>query len=99
LLTRAASLSALWENAIHSLRGLPHVTDLRNYGLIGAVEMEPRQGKPGARGFDVFLKCFERGIMVRQTGDTIAMAPPLIIEPAQIERLVETLGKVIRETA
>jgi beta-alanine--pyruvate transaminase len=99
LLTRAASLSAHWENAVHSLRGLPHVIDLRNYGLIGAVEMEPRQGKPGARGFDVFLKCFERGIMVRQTGDTIAMAPPLVIEPAQIERLVETLGTVIRETA
>jgi beta-alanine--pyruvate transaminase len=99
LLTRAASLSAQWENAVHSLRGLPHVIDVRNYGLIGAVEMEPRQGKPGARGFDVFLKCFERGIMVRQTGDTIAMAPPLVILPAQIERIVETLGTVIRETA
>src|ERR1700722_13056470 len=99
LLTRAASLSAHWGARVHSLRGLPHVVDLRNYGLIGAVEMEPRQGKPGARGFDVFLKCFERGVMVRQTGDTIAMAPPLIIEPAQIEHLVETLGQVIRETA
>jgi beta-alanine--pyruvate transaminase len=99
LLTRAASLSAQWENAVHSLRGLPHVIDVRNYGLIGAVEMEPRQGKPGARGFEVFLKCFERGVMVRQTGDTIAMAPPLIIEPKQVERIVETLGAVIRETA
>jgi beta-alanine--pyruvate transaminase len=98
LLTRAATLSAPWENAVHSLRGLPHVIDIRNYGLIGAVEMEPRQGKPGARGFDVFLKCFERGVMVRQTGDTIAMAPPLVIEPKQIERIVETLGAVIRET-
>jgi beta-alanine--pyruvate transaminase len=98
LLSRAGSLSATWENAVHSLRGLPHVIDIRNYGLIGAVEMEPRQGKVGARGFDVFLKCFERGIMVRQTGDTIAMSPPLIIEQKQIERLVETLGTVIRET-
>jgi beta-alanine--pyruvate transaminase len=98
LLSRAASLSGAWENAVHSLRGLPHVIDIRNYGLIGAVEMEPRQGKPGARGFDVFLKCFERGIMVRQTGDTIAMSPPLIIEQKQIERLVETLTAVIRET-
>jgi beta-alanine--pyruvate transaminase len=97
LLTRAAALSTPWENAVHSLRGLPHVIDIRNYGLIGAVELEPRQGKPGARGFDVFLKCFERGVMVRQTGDTIAMAPPLVIEPRQIERLVETLGAVIRE--
>ena len=92
-------MSAQWENAVHSLRGLPHVIDVRNYGLIGAVEMEPRQGKPGARGFEVFLKCFERGVMVRQTGDTIAMSPPLIIEPKQVERMVETLGGVIRETA
>jgi beta-alanine--pyruvate transaminase len=97
LLTRAATLSAPWENAVHSLRGLPHVIDIRNYGLIGAVELEPRQGKPGARGFDVFLKCFERGVMVRQTGDTIAMSPPLVIEPKQIERIIETLGAVIRE--
>jgi len=99
LLTRATSLSAEWENAVHSLRGLPHVIDLRNYGLIGAVELEPRTGKPGARGFEVFLKCFERGVMVRQTGDVIAISPPLIIEPKQIARIVETLGAVIRETA
>ena len=94
---RAATLSKTWEDAVHSLRGLPHVIDIRNYGLIGAVELEPRQGKPGARGFDVFLKCFERGVMVRQTGDTIAMSPPLVIEPKQIERIVETLSAVIRE--
>jgi beta-alanine--pyruvate transaminase len=99
LLTRAASLAAEWENAVHSLRGLPHVIDVRNYGLIGAVELEPRAGKPGTRGFEVFLKCFERGLMVRQTGDTIAMSPPLIIESKQIARIVETLGAVIRETA
>ena len=99
LLTRAAALSPQWENAVHSMRGLPNVIDVRNYGLIGGVEMEPRQGKPGARGYEVFLKCFERGVMVRQTGDTIAMSPPLIIEPKQIERMVEILGSVIRETA
>jgi len=99
LLTRAASLSPQWENALHSLRGLPHVIDIRNYGLIGAVELEPRAGKPGARSFEIFTKCFERGIMVRQTGDTIAMAPPLIVEPKQIAQLVETLGSVIREVA
>jgi beta-alanine--pyruvate transaminase len=97
LLTRAASLSSQWEDALHSLRGLPHVIDIRNYGLIGAVELEPRAGKPGARAFEIFVKCFEQGIMVRQTGDTIAMAPPLIVEPKHIARLVETLGTVIRE--
>jgi len=99
LLTRAASLASEWETAVHSLRGLPHVLDVRNYGLIGAVELEARAGKPGTRGFDVFLKCFERGVMVRQTGDTIAMSPPLIIESKQIARIVETLGAAIRETA
>src|SRR5271154_88508 len=99
LLTRAASLALEWENAVHSLRGLPHVIDIRNYGLIGAVELEPRAGKPAARGFEVFLKCFERGVMVRQTGDTIAMSPPLIIEQKQIERMVEILGSVIRKIA
>jgi beta-alanine--pyruvate transaminase len=99
LLTRAATLAAEWENAVHSLRGLPHVIDVRNYGLIGAVELEPRAGKPGARAFEAFLKCFERGVMVRQTGDTLAMSPPLIIESKQIARLVETVGEVIRETA
>jgi beta-alanine--pyruvate transaminase len=97
LLSRAASLAPEWENAIHSLRGLPHVLDVRNYGLIGAVELEPRSGKPGARAFEVFLKCFERGVMVRQTGDTIAASPPLIIESHQIARIVETLAAVIRE--
>jgi beta-alanine--pyruvate transaminase len=99
LLTRAASLAPEWEDAMHSMRGLPHVLDVRNYGLIGAVELEPRAGKPGTRAFEVFLKCFERGVMVRQTGDTIAMSPPLIIDSKQIVRMVETLGAVIRETA
>ncbi|MDP9082329.1 MAG: aminotransferase class III-fold pyridoxal phosphate-dependent enzyme, partial [Pseudomonadota bacterium] len=99
LFSRAAALSSDWENAVHSLRGLPHVIDVRNFALIGAVELEPRASKPGARAFEVFLKCFERGVMVRQTGDSIAMSPPLIIAPKQMARIVETLGSAIRETA
>jgi beta-alanine--pyruvate transaminase len=99
LLTRAATLSPKWEDAVHSIRGAPHVIDIRNYGLIGAVELEPRAGKPGARAFDVFLKCFERGVLVRVTGDTVALSPPLIIEEAQIGQIVETLAEAIRETA
>ena len=98
LLTRAASMSPQWESAMHSMKGLPHVIDIRNFGLIGGVELEPRSGKPGARAFDVFLKCFERGIMVRQTSDIIALSPPLIIEPAQISELIGVLSDVIRET-
>jgi len=99
LLTRAATLGSTWEDAVHSMRGLPNVIDVRNYGLIGAVELEPRAGKPGARAFEVFLKCFERGVMVRQTGDVIALSPPLIVERGHIAQIVETLSQVIRETA
>jgi len=99
LLTRAATLSSTWEDAVHSMRGLPNVIDVRNYGLIGAVELEPRAGKPGARAFEVFLKCFERGVMVRQTGDVIALSPPLIVERGHIAQIFETLSQVIRETA
>jgi beta-alanine--pyruvate transaminase len=99
LLTRAAGVAPLWENAVHALKGLPHVIDIRNFGLIGAVELEPRPGKPGTRAFEIFLECFERGVMVRQTGETIALSPPLIIEPAHITRIFEVLSDVIRETA
>jgi beta-alanine--pyruvate transaminase len=99
LLTRAATLSGQWEDAVHSLRGIPNVIDVRNFGLIGAVELEPRAGKPGSRAYEVFVGCFERGVMVRQTGDVIAMSPPLIIEPQQISQLVETLSDVVRATA
>ena len=97
LLTRAAALAPQWEEAVHSLRGASKVIDVRNYGLIGAAELDPRPGKPGARAFEVFLKCFEQGVMVRQTGDTIAMSPPLIIEPAQIARIVQTVSEAIRD--
>jgi beta-alanine--pyruvate transaminase len=99
LLTRAASIAPLWENAVHAQKGLPHVIDVRNFGLIGAVELEPRPGRPGTRAFEVFLECFERGVMVRQTGDIIALSPPLIIEPAHITQIFEVLGEVIRATA
>jgi beta-alanine--pyruvate transaminase len=99
LLRRAATLAPRLENAIHSLKGLPNVIDIRNYGLIGAVEFEPRAGKPTARAYEVFLKCFERGVLVRAAGDVIAVSPPLIVEEKQIDRIVEVLGQAIRETA
>jgi beta-alanine--pyruvate transaminase len=99
LLTRAATLSATWEDAVHSLKGLPHVIDLRNFGLIGAIELEPRAAKPGSRAFDVFLKCFERGLLIRVTGDTIALSPPLIVEAKHISQIFETLAGALREVA
>jgi len=99
LLTRAATISPRWEQAVHSLRGLPNVIDIRNYGLIGAVELQARDGKPGARGFEVFTQCFEKGVLVRQTGDVIALSPPLIIEDSHIDQIVSTLRDVISKTA
>jgi beta-alanine--pyruvate transaminase len=99
LLTRGAAMAKKWEDAMHSLRGLPHVIDVRNIGLVGAVEFESRAGAPGARGFDVFVKAFEKGILVRGAGDIIAMSPPLIVEPAHIDELLTKLGEVIRAVA
>jgi beta-alanine--pyruvate transaminase len=99
LFDRAASLAPYWENALHSLRGLPHVIDIRNLGLVGGIELEPRDGAPGTRGFDVFVDCFNRGVLTRVTGDIIALSPPLIIEKAQIDELVDTLSAAIKAVA
>jgi beta-alanine--pyruvate transaminase len=92
---RAHELAPYWEDALHSLRGLPHVIDIRNLGLVGAVELEPREGKPGARAFDVFLECFRAGFLVRATGDTIALSPPLIISRGQVDELVSGIRTAI----
>lgn len=98
LLTRAKELAAEWENAAHSLRGLPNVIDVRNYGLILGLEFEPIPGQPGARAFDIYLKCFERGLLVRQTGDIIALSPPLIVESSHIAQIFDILSTVVRES-
>jgi beta-alanine--pyruvate transaminase len=98
LLTRAKTLAKQWEQAAHELRGLPHVIDVRNYGLILGLELEGVAGKPGQRAFEVYVKCFERGLLIRQTADILALSPPLIVEPAQIEQMFATLGAVLRET-
>ena len=98
LFNRAKELAPAFEGAIHTLKGLPHVIDIRNLGLIGAVELEPRDGAPGARAFECYLKCIDNGLMVRPTGDVIALSPPLIISEAQIEELFGMLAAAIRET-
>ena len=99
LLTRAREIGDYWADAVHSLRGTPHVIDLRNLGLIGAVELEPIPGKPGARGYDVFVRAFEKGLLARVTGDIIALSPPLIIEKAHVDELIGKLAEAIREAA
>jgi beta-alanine--pyruvate transaminase len=96
LFERAAELSGYWEDRLHALRGAPHVVDIRNLGLIGAVELAPREGRPGTRAFDAFRRCYDRGVLVRVTGDTIALSPPFTIDRAQIDTLFATLGDVLR---
>lgn len=99
LLTRGAKIGQVFEDAVHSLKGLPHVIDVRNIGLVGGIELEPVAGQPGKRAFDVFLECWERGVLIRTTGDTIALSPPLIIEPAHIDQIVGTLRDVLKKLA
>ena len=95
LLTRAAGLEARWRDAVHSLKGLPHVIDIRAIGLVAGVELAPRDGEPGGRAHDVFVDCFERGLLVRVTGDIVALSPPLIIEERQIAEIVSVLGAAL----
>jgi len=96
LFDRVKELSPYWENAIHSLKGTKHVTDLRNVGLVGAIELESRPGKPGARAFDAFLKAYEKGMLIRVTGDIIAMSPPFIVEKSHIDQAVSILADVLK---
>jgi beta-alanine--pyruvate transaminase len=96
LFARAARIAPAFENALHSLKGEPHVVDIRNCGLAGAIELAPRPGAPNARGFETFIACYEKGVLVRSTGDIIALAPALIAEEAHITQMVETLREVLR---
>jgi beta-alanine--pyruvate transaminase len=100
LFEKAIELEQYWQDAIHNLKGLPNVIDIRNFGLIGAVEMAPRDGKPGARAYDVFTNCFHRkDALIRVTGDVIALSPPLILEKAHIDELFSKIADAIKETA
>jgi beta-alanine--pyruvate transaminase len=91
LLTRGAELARLWADTLHGLRDAPHVIDVRTIGLVGGIELASRDGAPGARAYDVFTDCFRAGLLIRVTGDIIALSPPLIIEPDQIGRIAETV--------
>ena len=96
LLTRAAELAPYWEDALHSLRDCPNVIDIRNIGLIGAIELSPISGEPTKRAFNAFLKAYEKGILIRTTGDIIALSPPLIISESQIGEIVSTLSGILK---
>ena len=97
LFLRASELAAYWQEALHSLADHPFVIDIRNIGLIGAIELEPIQEHPTKRAFSAFLRAFERGCLIRTTGDIIALSPPLIINKAQIDELVACISDVLSE--
>ena len=99
LFQRAADLASYWEDGVHSLKGTRNVIDLRNLGLIGAIELEPIPGKPTARAFDAFLKCYDAGLLIRTTGDIIALSPPLIVQKSHIDQIFDTLKGVLKEAA
>jgi beta-alanine--pyruvate transaminase len=99
LLTRAKELEPYFADAVHSLKGEPSVIDVRNIGLVGGIELAPLPGEPTKRAFGAFLDCWQQGVLIRTTGDTIAMSPPLIIERAQIDELVDKVRGAIRRAA
>jgi beta-alanine--pyruvate transaminase len=96
LLTRGAEMAEYFADALHGMRGLPHVIDVRNIGLVGAIELEPIAGQPAKRAFAAFLAAYDRGLMIRTTGDIIALSPPLIIEKSEIDELAEKLTAVLK---
>jgi beta-alanine--pyruvate transaminase len=99
LLTRVGTLEKTWEDAAHALRDCPNVVDIRNIGLIAAIELAPRDGKVGARGMEAHLKAFEKGLYMRVTGDTIALAPPLIVQQSEMDFIFSTVREVLKAIA
>jgi len=99
LLTRGAELANHWQEALHSLKGVSNVIDIRNLGLVGAIELSSRKDAPGARAYDVFVDCFKKGLLIRVTGDVIALSPPLIVEKEQIDTIVSVIGDAIKRAA
>jgi beta-alanine--pyruvate transaminase len=96
LFERAASLAPYWEDAAHSLKGLPHVIDIRTIGLVAGIELQGMPDKPGARAFEAFLRAYNKNVLIRTTGDTIALSPPFIIEKNQIDEIFGTVREILK---
>src|SRR5690625_3077548 len=99
LFERAASLANTFEEAAHSLKGKPHVQDIRNLGLVAGIELSSRENAVGARASEVFQKCFDNGVLIRYTGDTLAFSPPLIVEESEIDKIFSTVGDALQSIA
>jgi beta-alanine--pyruvate transaminase len=95
----AASLAAYWEEAVHSLRGLPHVVDIRNMGIIGAIELEPRPGLASLRAQEIHQDCYDNGLLIRTTGDIIALSPPLILTKAHVDEIIGGVAAALKRAA
>jgi beta-alanine--pyruvate transaminase len=96
LYERAREMAPVLEDAVHSLKGAKHVIDIRNIGMMAAIELEPRPGEPTLRANEAFRRCFEAGLLIRTTGDSLALTPPLIIDADQIGQIVDTIGTVLQ---
>ena len=96
ILDHARAIQPYWEDAVHALKGLPHVIDLRTIGLVAGIELEPIAGKPGARAYRALKKAFADGILIRTTGDIIALSPPLVLEKQHIDELFGKLATVLK---
>ena len=99
LLTRAADLADDWQEAIHSLKSAKNVIDIRTLGLVAGIELSSRDGAVGARAYDIFTDCFKKGLLIRVTGDVIALSPPLIVSKEEIGKIVSILGDAINRAA
>ena len=84
-------MAGAWADTLHGLKDAPHVIDVRTIGLVGGIELALRDGAPGARAYDVFTDCFREGLLIRVTGDIIALSPPLIVEADHMARMAETI--------
>ncbi|HEY0421112.1 MAG TPA: aminotransferase class III-fold pyridoxal phosphate-dependent enzyme, partial [Acetobacteraceae bacterium] len=96
---RARAMEPYFEQAAHSLKGLPNVVDIRNLGLVAGIELQPRPGKPTERAMRIFHHCFDAGVLIRTTADIIALSPPLIAEKTHVDRIFETIADAIRAEA
>jgi beta-alanine--pyruvate transaminase len=99
LLTRGSEMTEYWQDAMHSLRGLPNVIDVRAIGLVAGVELSSRPDAVGARGYDVMVDCFNSGLVLRNSGDSLALSPPLIVERSHIDDIVAMLGDALKRAA
>jgi beta-alanine--pyruvate transaminase len=96
VLENAKAIQPYWEDAVHALRGLPHVIDIRTIGLVAGIELEPIPGKPGARAYAAFKQAFADGVLIRITGDIIALSPPLVLEKKHIDELFGKLTDILK---